>query len=141
MESITLLDINLYSFYIIRRKSSITWCLFIIWIIYLHNRKDSAIISSLMPPIFILRVHSLKSNIHFTIDSFDISVVSWKKVKVKSLNCVQLFVTPQTVAYQAPPSMGFYRQEYWSFSFSIIPSKEIPGLILFINILMESFGK
>ena len=37
-----------------------------------------------------------------------------KKVKVKSLNCVQLFVTPQTVAYEAPPSMGFSRQEYWS---------------------------
>ena len=32
----------------------------------------------------------------------------------KSLSCVQLFVTPWTVAYQAPPSMGFSRQEYWS---------------------------
>ena len=29
------------------------------------------------------------------------------KVKVKSLSCVQLFATPWTVAYQAPPSMGF----------------------------------
>ena len=36
------------------------------------------------------------------------------KVKVKSLSCVQLFVTPWTVAYQAPPSVGFSRQEYWS---------------------------
>ena len=36
------------------------------------------------------------------------------KVKVKSLSHVQLFVTPWTVAYQAPPSMGFSRQEYWS---------------------------
>ena len=36
------------------------------------------------------------------------------KVKVKSLSCVRLFVTPWTVAYQAPPSMGFSRQEYWS---------------------------
>ena len=35
-----------------------------------------------------------------------------KKVKVKSLNHVQLFVNPWTVAYQAPPSMGFSRQEY-----------------------------
>ena len=34
--------------------------------------------------------------------------------KVKSLNHVRLFVTPWTVAYQAPPSMGFSRQEYWS---------------------------
>ena len=34
--------------------------------------------------------------------------------EVKSLSCVRLFVTPWTVAYQAPPSMGFSRQEYWS---------------------------
>ena len=40
--------------------------------------------------------------------------VSTVKVKVKSLSHVQLFVTPRTVAYQAPPSMGFSRQEYWS---------------------------
>ena len=33
---------------------------------------------------------------------------------VKSLSCVRLFVTPWTVAYQAPPSMGFSRQECWS---------------------------
>ena len=39
----------------------------------------------------------------------------WKwKVKVKSLSCVQLSGTPWTAAYQAPPSMGFTRQEYWS---------------------------
>ena len=36
------------------------------------------------------------------------------KVKVKLLSHVQLFATPQTVAYQAPASMGFSRQEYWS---------------------------
>ena len=35
-------------------------------------------------------------------------------VSVKSLNCVQLFVTPWTVAHQAPLSMEFFRQEYWS---------------------------
>ena len=34
--------------------------------------------------------------------------------EVKSLSRVRLFVTPWTVAYQAPPSMGFSRQEYWS---------------------------
>ena len=34
--------------------------------------------------------------------------------KVKSLSRGQLFVTPWTVAYQALPSMGFSRQEYWS---------------------------
>ena len=37
-----------------------------------------------------------------------------RKVKVKSLSCVRLFVTPWTVAYQVSPSMGFSRQEYWS---------------------------
>ena len=40
---------------------------------------------------------------------------AWKwKVKVKSLSRVQLSATPWTAAYQAPPSMGFSRQEYWS---------------------------
>jgi len=40
---------------------------------------------------------------------------AWKwKVKVKSLSRVWLFATPHTAAYQAPPSMGFSRQEYWS---------------------------
>ena len=34
--------------------------------------------------------------------------------EVKSLSRVQLFATPWTVAYQASPSMGFSRQEYWS---------------------------
>ena len=34
--------------------------------------------------------------------------------KVKSLSRVRLFATPWTVAYQAPPSMGFSRQEYES---------------------------
>ena len=33
---------------------------------------------------------------------------------MKSLSRVQLFATPWTVAHQAPPSMGFSRQEYWS---------------------------
>ena len=40
---------------------------------------------------------------------------AWKwKVKVKSLSRVQLLATPWTAAYQAPPSTGFSRQEYWS---------------------------
>ena len=40
---------------------------------------------------------------------------AWKwKVKVKLLSRVQLLVTPWTAAYQAPLSMGFSRQEYWS---------------------------
>ena len=40
---------------------------------------------------------------------------AWKwKVKGKLLSCVQLSATPWTAAHQAPPSMGFSRQEYWS---------------------------
>ena len=40
---------------------------------------------------------------------------AWKwEVKVKSLSPVQLLVTPWTAAHQAPPTVGFSRQEYWS---------------------------
>ena len=40
---------------------------------------------------------------------------AWKwKVKGKTLSCIRLLVTLWTAAYQAPLSMGFSRQEYWS---------------------------
>ena len=40
---------------------------------------------------------------------------AWKwKVKVKPLSCVRVPATPWTATYQAPPSMGSSRQEYWS---------------------------
>ena len=40
---------------------------------------------------------------------------AWKwKVKVKSLSRVRLLATPWTAAHQAPPSIGFSKQEYWS---------------------------
>ena len=40
---------------------------------------------------------------------------AWKwKVKVKLLSCVRLLATPWAAAYQAPPSMGFSRREYWN---------------------------
>ena len=38
----------------------------------------------------------------------------YRKVKVKLLSCVRLFVTPWTVAHQAPQSMEFSVQRYWS---------------------------
>ena len=38
----------------------------------------------------------------------------YSRSEVKSLSRVRLFTTPWTVAYQAPSSMGFSRQEYWS---------------------------
>ena len=41
---------------------------------------------------------------------FRIMIVS----EVKFLSCIRLFATPWTVACQAPQSMGFSRQEYWS---------------------------
>ena len=40
--------------------------------------------------------------------------ISCGALKVKSLSRVRLSATPWTVAYQASPSMGFSRQEYWS---------------------------
>ena len=45
---------------------------------------------------------------------FNVSNLNALIVKVKSLSRVQHFAIPWTVAYQAPPSMGFSRQEYWS---------------------------
>ena len=47
------------------------------------------------------------------------------KVKVKSLSHVRLFATLWTVAHQAPLSMGFSRQEYWSALLSPSPG-DIP---------------
>ena len=47
----------------------------------------------------------------------------------QSLSCVRLFVTPQTVACQAPLSMGFSRQEYWSEESSPFPGDlPYPGI-------------
>ena len=52
---------------------------------------------------------------------------AWKwKVKGKSLSRVRLFATLWTAAYQAPPSMGFSRQEYWS-------GVPLPSLILYMR--------
>ena len=46
---------------------------------------------------------------------------AWKwKVKVKLLSRVRFLATPRTVAYQAPPSVGFPRQEYWSGFFQLL---------------------
>ena len=47
-------------------------------------------------------------------------------MKVKSLSCIQLFVTPWTVAHQASLSMGFSRQEYWS-GLPFPPPGDIPN--------------
>ena len=46
--------------------------------------------------------------------SFPMQETKFNWSEVKSLSRVQLFATPWTVAHQAPPSMEFSRQEYWS---------------------------
>ena len=66
---------------------------------------------------------------------FLLQCMKWK-VKVKSLSRVRLFATPWTVAYQAPPSMGFSRQEYWSG----VPSPSPFNSILNFNNCSESLS-
>ena len=57
---------------------------------------------------------------------------AWKwKVKVKLLSRVRLFETPWTAAHQAPPIMGFSRQEYWS-------GLPLPSLI---NIMISLYSR
>ena len=51
---------------------------------------------------------------------FYLQWVTVTHLKVKSLSHVRLFVTPWTLAYQAPLSLGFSRQEYWSDPFSVV---------------------
>ena len=61
---------------------------------------------------------------------------AWKwKVKVKSLSRVWLVATPWTAAHQAPPSMGFSRQEYWSGVPSPSPQKTWPLWKYFLVVL------
>ena len=51
------------------------------------------------------------------------------KVKVKSLSHVRLSMTPWTTAYQAPPSIGFSQQEYWSGVPLLSPWREISSFL------------
>ena len=72
-----------------------------------------------------LEYHFISSaqGVQFTLKGSSLSFLLWrllrhhlkkKKNQMKSLSRVQLFVTPWTIAFQAPPSMEFSRQEYWS---------------------------
>ena len=56
-------------------------------------------------------------------------------VNVKSLSHVCVFVTPWTVAYQAPLHMGFSRQEYWSGVPLPSPSKWLAMVIVVVETL------
>ena len=59
-----------------------------------------------------------------------------KEKKVKLLGCVWLSATPWMVAYQAPPSMGFCRQEYWSgLPFPSPGGLPSPGIVLNLGLL------
>ena len=63
---------------------------------------------------------------------------AWKwKVKVKSLSRVRLVATPWTAAYQAPPSMRFSRQKYWSGL--PLPSPSIPDYWKTIALTRQTF--
>ena len=63
---------------------------------------------------------------------------AWKwKVKMKSLSRVWLSVTPWTAAYQAPPSMGFSRQEYWSGVPSPSPDMTLGSIISNISVILK----
>ena len=67
---------------------------------------------------------------------------AWKwKVKVKSLSHIQLLVTPWTAAYQAPPSMGFSRQEYWSGCYCLLWSYTDISLFLVIFLPLKTESK
>ena len=58
---------------------------------------------------------------------------AWKwKVKVKSLSRVWILTTGWTAAHQAPPSMGFSRQEYWSGVPLLSPPQSL-RMILILN--------
>ena len=52
--------------------------------------------------------------LHCLPEIITILLIGYSESEAKSLSCVRLFETLWTVAHQAPPSMGFSRQEYWS---------------------------
>ena len=66
---------------------------------------------------------------------------AWKrKVKVKYLSRVRLFNDPWTATYQAPPSMGFSRQEYWS-GVPLLSLNTLTTTLKFLRIHLHSSGK
>ena len=74
----------------------------------------STIPDSLYFYLMIFRGLNFVPNVSWHSNKSQMIVSPKKKVKVKSLSHVQLSVIPWAVAHQAPPSMGFSRQEYWS---------------------------
>ena len=65
-------------------------------------------------PLFLPIQATIENQVEFPVLSSRFSLVLCCIHTVRSLSHVQLFVTLWTVAHQAPLSMGFSRQEYWS---------------------------
>ena len=61
----------------------------------------------------------------FRVEFHYLRISNKERKKVKSLSRVRLFATPWTVAHQAPPSMEFFRQEYWS-GLPFPPPRDLP---------------
>ena len=88
----------------------------------MHESENESEVAQLCPTLSDPMDYSLPgSSVHGILQARTLEWVAisfsnaWKwKVKVKSLSCVRLLATPWTAAHQAPPSMGFSRQEYWS---------------------------
>ena len=67
---------------------------------------------------------------------------AWKwKVKVKSLSRAWLLATPWTAAHQAPPSMGFSRQEYWSGCHCLLREVYFDWLFIELNLACWGVGQ
>ena len=75
-----------------------------------NARTGTPIYLRTKPLLFILVLELLGRAIR---QETEIKAIQIGKVKVKSLSYVQLFATPWTAAYQAPPSMGFSRLLEW----------------------------
>ena len=76
------------------------------------------------------RLKQLSSSSKYFLNHVNLKFSLKERKKVKSLSHVRLFATPWTVAYQAPPSMGFSRQEYWSGV--PLPSKCFTNTLVFV---------
>ena len=85
------------------------WCF---WTVVLEKTLESSLDCREIQP-----VHPKGNQSWIFIGRTDVEAeapVLWLSESVKSLSRVRLFATPWTVAHQAPRSMGFSRQEYWS---------------------------
>ena len=97
------------------------WNFLIGWVLLLSSscREQKIVIYWKRIPLLLALIWTSSCSLHghirgspTSIDKIIINIRERKKVK--SLSHVQLFATPWTVAYQAPPSTEFSRQKYWS---------------------------